>query len=181
MASKADAIQSYLFGKDGNRPFLLNDAFTEDATVQMDLKTDRISFPSLLTGRDAIVDTLVRKFNQEFENIYTLCIGDRPEVVEDEFSCHWMVVMTQKEDSSLRVGCGTYDWNFDSINGRVKFLVITIDIMETAPSSSINDVLAWISNLAYPWCELSKITKSAPNNPSLLRVLQHLQNESTCT
>jgi len=168
MVDKAKAIEDYILSKDGNRPFLLSTAFVEDATLKMNVQTESISFPSSLSGRDAIANTLVREFNQKYENIFTICIGQRPNIVGLNFSCPWLVVMTEKLDESLRVGCGSYDWVFCNSDNRVESLSITINRMETVSSASVAEAINWVSRLAYPWCELSEVTKGVPNNAAVL-------------
>jgi len=175
VADKADAIQAYIFAKDDNRPFMLNTTFAEDATVQMNVQTMSISFPPVLSGREAITDTLVREFNKKYENIYTICIGDRPEMVGTNFSCCWLVVMSEKLNRSLRVGCGSYDWQFCSGDNRVQSLSITIDKMEPASVESVTEVMDWVSDLPYPWCEFSAIAKEPPNDEVVLSVVRALE------
>ena len=93
MPTPTESITGYIRAKDSNRPHLLDAVFAADATVQMHVQTDAISFPSSLQGRDAIADTLVRRFNQTYENIYTLCIGEPPEADAQIYSCDWFVAM----------------------------------------------------------------------------------------
>lgn len=174
MANKTDAIQHYILAKDSNRPFLLNKAFTENATLQMVVWTDSIAFPPSSIGREAIADTLVRQFNQKYENIYTICIGVRPEIELENFSCNWMVVMTEKKNGSLRVGCGRYDWTFGHTENKIQALTITIDIMETVTLSSLAPAIVWVSSLSYPWCEISTVAKALPDIPAVHRVVRHL-------
>jgi len=131
MLDKAGAIQGYILAKDGNRPFMLNTAFAKDATVQMNVRTKSISFPS---------------------------------------------VMSEKLNRSLRVGCGSYEWQFCSVDNRVQSLSITIDKMEPASAESVAEVMDWISDLAYPWCEFSAIAKEPPNNEVLLSVVRTLES-----
>ena len=179
MNIRADTINKYILGKDCNRPFLLNDAFTTDATLETNVQTETIDFPKSLSGRDAIVDTLVRKFNQQYENIYTFCIAAEPHTDKEIFSCHWMVVMTAKEDKSLRIGCGQYDWVFESATDRASSLCITINMMETSPPSKTENVLNWASNLPYPWCSLTELTLQLPNEPLLLRVTNFIESKAS--
>lgn len=174
MANKTDAIEIYILAKDGNRPFLLDDVFEAEATLKMDVQTEAIAFPSSISGRDAIADTLVRQFNKEYENIYTICIGEPPYIEGGNFNCHWMVVMTEKKSESLRIGCGLYDWNFSSANNRVQSLTITIKIMETETSEMRTEVLTWTSKLPYPWCDLSTVAQDPPNNFAVNSVVQYL-------
>jgi hypothetical protein len=58
MLSQSDAVASYIRAKDGNRPHLLDTTFTDDATLEMVVRTDSISFPPSAAGRTAIAETL---------------------------------------------------------------------------------------------------------------------------
>ncbi len=178
MLNKTDAIQAYILAKDGNRPFLLNDAFTEDAMLQMDVQTDSIKFPPSVSGRSDIADTLVREFNQKYENIYTLCIADKSGIDGNNFNCPWLVVMTEKQNGALRIGCGRYDWKFNLSDNRVQSLIITINIMETDTAEAVPDVLRWVSGLPYPWCDASEIFAKPPGNSVLLQVIGALKKAS---
>ena len=175
MLSKTDAIQAYILAKDGNRPFLLNDVFTEDAVLQMDVQTDSIAFPSSVSGRSAIADTLVREFNQKYENIYTFCIADESVIEGNKFNCPWLVVMTEKRNGALRVGYGRYDWTFSLSDNKVESLIITIKFMETDTAEAAPDMLNWASGLPYPWCDASVIFAKPPGNSALLQVIRALQ------
>ncbi|MDB4223633.1 hypothetical protein N9850_07645 [Granulosicoccus sp.] len=176
MTSKADAIDNYILGKDCNRPFRLDNAFAESATLKMVVQTESITFPPSLIGREPIADTLVRQFNQQYENIHTICIGARPEIDSEKFSCHWMVVMSEKKSGVLRVGCGHYDWEFCHSTHLIQDLVITIDFMEFATVPSLAPAMLWVSSLPYPWCDIANIAKNPPNIPALLRVVNHLSD-----
>jgi len=175
MLNKTDAIQTYLLAKDGNRPHALNFAFTEDAIVNMDVRTESIAFPNSLAGRRAISDTLVSQFNQQYENIYTFCIGDRPEILENQFRCNWLVVMSEKKTESVRVGCGQYDWVFSAKSGKVQTLDIKINIMETGSAVDLLEVMTWVAALPYPWCNLTTLVTNPPQNSAVLKVVQQLQ------
>ena len=75
MHQASDSIVAYLRAKDGNKPHLLAQAFTTDASLVMDVKTGSIAFPPVSTGRDAIAQVLVRQFAQAYENVYTLFLS----------------------------------------------------------------------------------------------------------
>lgn len=177
MENRSKAIHRYILAKDGNRPFLLDEAFEDNATLEMNILTESIAFPPSAFGREAIADTLVRQFNKKYENIYTICIGVEPDIVVEKFSCHWMVVMSEKQTGSLRVGCGRYDWRFQHTNNKVKSLVITIDLMDTSAPSSLAPVMVWVASLSYPWCELSAITKELPDIPAVHRIVENLTDK----
>jgi len=47
MSTPSNAVRNYILAKDGNRPFLMRQAFAEDAELEMVVNTDAISFPGL--------------------------------------------------------------------------------------------------------------------------------------
>lgn len=169
-----DAIEAYIRAKDGNRPHLMDTAFAEDARLRMHLRTDAIAFPPEVHGRQAITQTLVRQFNQAWENVHTFCLGRPPVADAVEFSCDWLVVMSSKNDGSLRVGCGRYDWSFERVGRRVLALDITIEAMEVA-ACDIAPVMDWANAQPWPWCARSALRVGAPPQDELQAVLDRLQ------
>jgi hypothetical protein len=133
------------------------------------VQTDAISFPPISKGRDAFTDTLVRHFNQTYENIYTFCLADPPRGEVKAFSCPWLVGMSEKLSRAVRVGCGRYDWSFTN-TGRVCGLVITVGTMETLPAEVLEPVMQWLSALPYPWCPASAAAQGIPALNELRKV-----------
>lgn len=161
MVSSSEQIHNYILAKDGNRPHLLQHVFAENAVLEMVVKTDAIAFPSLSKGIESIMDVLVRKFGQTYENVYTLCLEDSPVKSSDSFSCKWLVVMSEKTSGIVRVGCGRYDWLFQPEEAHlVEKLIITIENMQLHPKENLNVFMDWISNLPYPWCPAKLITNN---------------------
>ncbi len=62
------------------------------------MKTDAISFPSSAKGLGAIEDILVRRFNLDYENIYTFCLSTSVRQRSAHFTCHWLVGMSARSD-----------------------------------------------------------------------------------
>lgn len=151
-------LRDYFHAKDENRPWYMARAFAPDAGLRMVLKTQSIAFPSEVAGEPAIADTLVRKFGQTYENVYTFYL-DRPApgAVLDAFSCDWMVAMTEKATGNVRVGWGRYDWLFHTDPHRVRHLTITIESMETLPPDTMHAVFGWVTSLPYPWCDRARL------------------------
>lgn len=174
MPTPADAIVAYLQAKDGNRPHLLVDAFTPDATLSMQVRTDAISFPPLTHGREAIAQTLVRSFNQTYENIYTLCLDEPPPPAATSYSCRWLVAMSAKEGGAVRVGCGRYHWRFAPTDGRACALAIAIEAMEVLPADTLTQVMAWMAGLPYPWCPAQMAIDEGPDIQGVQHVLRTL-------
>ena len=125
--------------KDHNRPHLMRQAFASDARLEMVVNAGTISFPPLAQGIDAIMDVLVRPFSRTFENVYTLCIGTPPTDGASQYSCEWLVGMSEKDSRAVRIGCGRYDWVFESSAPRL------------APSSQSrsNKCTAWRPDVCY--------------------------------
>ncbi len=98
-------LRRYFHAKDENRPHILDDAFASDAELVVANHTTTINFPAVTAGRAAIADVLVRTFGQTYENVYSFYL-QRPIGPTREFSCDWMVAMTEKATGAVRVGCG---------------------------------------------------------------------------
>jgi hypothetical protein len=174
----AASIRAYIQAKDGNRPYLLDAAFVEDATLQMIVRTEAISFPAVSVGRAAIAETLVRRFNQTYENIHTLCIGEPPAEDASAFACDWLVAMSEKQGGAVRIGCGRYDWSFTPAEHRVCALSITIEAMDILPADTLQPVMDWVAALPYPWCTPERATAALPGLPHLLHALQPLRHRT---
>lgn len=161
MITPADAVETYILAKDGNRPFLMQRAFADDARLEMVVKTDAISFPSAARGVKAIADILVHRFGIDYENVYTFCLSRPSDTERRQFACHWLVGMSAKSDGQVRVGCGRYDWTFGP-DGRVEKLVIAIEAMNTFPASELAATMDWLSGLPYPWCAPGDVLDGMP-------------------
>jgi len=75
MQGPFEAVSTYFYAKDGNRPFLMRRAFAKDVQLEMVVKTEVISFPSSATGVAAIEEILGHRFANDFENVYTFCLA----------------------------------------------------------------------------------------------------------
>jgi hypothetical protein len=71
----ADAVSTYIFAKDRNRPQLMKDAFAVDCELEMVVKTDAISFPSSAKGLVQVTEVLVTSFGDQYENVRTFCLS----------------------------------------------------------------------------------------------------------
>src|SRR5262249_12726802 len=148
-----DAVSAYFHAKDGNRPFLMRRAFTPDVELEMVVKTEGISFPSSAKGLAEVEDVLGRRFANDMENVYTFCLSRPTDAHRHHFPCHWLVGMSAKNNGPIRVGSGRYDWFFtEDSRCLVRRLIITIDVMQIFPASSIDTIMGWLTGLDYPWC-----------------------------
>jgi hypothetical protein len=177
MGAHANAIQTYIRAKDENRPHLMPGAFAHDASLQMKVETENISFPPASKGIEAITQVLVRDFGRTYENIYTFCLDNSPSDVEADFRCRWLVGMSDKETKSIRVGCGHYDWRFGS-SELIQNLTITIKTVLILSSDHHQQVMNWLSHLPYPWCSAEAAATRMPPLSELNEIHQFLTHDS---
>jgi hypothetical protein len=175
ISSFARAIEHYILAKDGNRPDLLRHSFTPQATLEMTVHTEAISFPSLVNGRAGIADVLVRRFGQIYENVYTFCLGEPPQADAGAYACKWLVGMSVKENGALRVGCGEYQWRFDAASGLVEHLSITIEQMQVCAADDLEALMNWLQRLDYPWCKAGEAVDNAPDILGITAVIDYLK------
>jgi hypothetical protein len=167
-------LRTYFHGKDENRPHLLCRVFAPTAMLQVINKEDTIVFPAVTSGLDSIADVFARRFGQTFENVYSFYMS-RPRTAAADFSCDWLVGMSEKDGKNVRVGCGRYDWEFQAEPPHlVSRLVITIEAMQVLPASLLESVLTWLQRLNYPWSSAGAVIKTAPAIEMLKPVLQYL-------
>ena len=175
MQSAQACIETYIRAKDENRPFLMRRVFAENATLQMVVKTEAISFPPNSRGRELITDTLVRRFAQTYENVHTFCLAQPPRDSDIKFSCNWLVGMSEKDARSVRVGYGRYDWLFTATVPRlVEQLTITVEAMQSLEPTHLGSVMNWLSGLPQPWCEPQRALRAAPALDALRSLQQYI-------
>ena len=153
MQSPQQVVETYIRAKDENRPYLMERAFAVDATLEIIVKSETISFPPITKGLQSVSDVLVRRFGQAYENVHTFCLAPPPQIDQRSFSCDWLVGMSEKDSGIVRVGCGRYHWLFQPQGPcLVERLTITVDLMQSLDSGCIALVMGWLSQLPYPWC-----------------------------
>ena len=176
MPSARETVEIYIRAKDENRPYLMERAFAENATLAMVVNSGTISFPPDSIGLQSISDVLVRRFAQTYENVHTFCLVAPPANDQINFSCDWLVGMSEKDSRLVRVGCGRYDWLFQSHGQRlVERLTITIDLMESLPPSCLDSVANWLSRLPYPWCTVQAALAGMPSLQELQPIRRNLE------
>ena len=160
-----EAISSYVRAKDNNKPHLMSGVFEESANLTMEVKTDKIAFPSETNGLSSITRVLIKDFNQKYNNIYTFCMTNTAFSDREKTFCKWVVVMTENE--SIRIGFGDYKWIFN--NDLVSQLTITIEKMIVLEKNHGKEIFSWTDKQSYPWCDSSDFLKEAPASVSFLK------------
>ena len=171
-----NVVAAYLRAKDHNQPHLMRQAFASDARLEMIVNAGTISFPPAAQGIEAITEVLVRQFSRSYENVHTLCIGAPPAEDAPRYGCQWLVCMSEKDSRAVRVGCGRYDWVFDSAPPRLASqLTITIEQMHSLAPEHLGPLMDWMSNLPAPWCAAHELRMGAPPIAELRAVVDYCE------
>jgi hypothetical protein len=172
-------LANYFRAKDCNRPHLLERVFCAGAQLEVNSASSAISFPAVTHGRDRIADVLVRDFGRDNENVYSFYLTAPPRGSIEQFSCSWLVGMTEKASGAVRVGCGTYRWTlrYEPVPCATA-LVISIDVMQVLAPTERNRVLPWLEGLTYPWSSAPAAAESAPPIQELRPVLAYLDQNA---
>ncbi|RKR31322.1 MULTISPECIES: hypothetical protein [Paraburkholderia] len=165
-------VELYILAKDGNRPHLMADAFIAESELEMTVRTNDISFPSATQGLGAITKIMISDFAQRYENVYTFCLGE-PDPEDTDFSCDWLVCMTEKKSGAARLGYGQYRW--EKRAALLTKLTITIDEMLVLEKETAAPLLEWAKKLPYPWCSFDAMKSRAPDVSDLTRILEALR------
>jgi hypothetical protein len=170
---QAEAIVAYIRAKDENRPYLMEQAFERDAALTIVVNSGAITFPPLTNGREAITRVLVREFGRTYENVRTLCLCSPPGSSDTNFSCRWLVGMSAKDGGAVLVGCGRYNWLFQTQAPHLaRRLEITIDVMQMLAADYLTAVTGWLFALPYPWCPVRTAFEAAPQLEELTPLRQ---------
>lgn len=167
-------LRSYVRAKDENRPHLLEEVFASGAELVIHNRSANTAFPAVTLGRPAIAEVLVRSFALSYENIYSFYLG-RPAAGVQEFTCAWLVGMSERSSGNVRVGCGTYAWAFEPHDSRLaNRLAITIEAMQVLPHSEFEPVFAWLGALNYPWSSAASALQGIPGAELLSPIAEFL-------
>jgi hypothetical protein len=166
----ADLVRTYIAAKDMNRPHLVAQAFSPAAALDMIVKTDAIAFSPEAHGAEAIAEMLVRRFGQEYENVYTFCLCAAPPPEALRLDCGWLVVMSEKATQRVRAGFGRYAWEWHpEVERRVRRLSITIERMDDFDAALGDAAFSWAQRLPYPWCPAGRVAGAPAPLDALVR------------
>jgi hypothetical protein len=168
-------LRGYFHAKDENRPHLLEDVFASNAELVIDNQSANIEFPAFAQGRSAIAGVLVQSFALSYENVYSFYLA-RPGLGMREFTCPWLVGMSERSSGHVRVGCGAYEWAFESHPPHMASrLVVTIEAMHVLPRTESEGVFTWLRALNYPWSTPEAALQGIPANELLSPIAQFLR------
>jgi len=176
--TQQDLVLKYICAKDKNRPHLMDEVFANNATLEMKLKTQNISFPSQTVGLDNITEVLVTKFSQSYENVHTFCLTDTMDNASQILKSDWIVCMQEKRSGDIRIGYGVYNWFFTQDDEPlVKHLTIQIEEMITMEEEYSMLFFDWVRKLDYPLCSLEQLFKKSPNFRAIKSVQKYFREK----
>ncbi len=148
-------FEKYVEGKDQDKFKILEKIYVPNAKVTFEIDTDTISFPTEILGNKNIAQVLSAEFNRKYDHVQTYYLSRSfPQINDFTISNQgWLVIMREKEDNSIRVGTGLYDWIFEKqVDGNLKIAQHNISIgvmlcLLGLPFSFLNELQ---SKLPYP-------------------------------
>lgn len=171
-------LRGYFHAKDENRPHLLEDVFASNAELVIRNRSANIAFPAFTQGRPAIAEVLVRTFSLSYENVYSFYLS-RPTPGVQEFTCPWLVGMSERSCGDVRVGCGIYDWAFEPHAPHMASrLAVTIEAMQVLPRTEFERTFAWLQTLNYPWSSPKAALSGIPGNEFLSPIARFLSRHA---
>ena len=170
-------ISRYIHAKDSNKPHLMNKTFSDSAELDMVVKTEAITFPQKTFGQTSITDLLVKEFNLNYHNVYTFCVNNSINKNQQQLSNLWLVAMTDSKTNFHKVGCGRYDWSFNSQKEikEISKLIITIEHMEIFDAQLENTIFNELAQCSYPWIDNGELLRALPSLPRLGAIKNHLK------
>ncbi|WP_261842464.1 hypothetical protein [Aliamphritea ceti] len=157
-------IEAYLIAKDNNKPHLMPQVFIQDAELRMQVDSNNINFPPKVSGEAEITATLVQRFNEAHQNIYTFCLPESlSESMPDEqgyVTCRWFVCMQDKRSTEIKIGAGWYRWYAG--DQQIERLDIEIQQMNLSLADKQSVIFSWAQRLPWPWCSAEIAVETLP-------------------
>jgi len=148
-------LEKYVEEKDQDKFKILEKIYVPNAKVTFEIDTDTISFPTEILGNKNIAQVLSAEFNRKYDHVQTYYLSRSfPQINDFTISNQgWLVIMREKEDNSIRVGTGLYDWIFEKqVDGNLKISQhnISIGVMLCLPGLPFSFLNELQSKLPYP-------------------------------
>lgn len=175
-----EILEKYILGKDTNRPTILEEIYSSDATVHFTIVPSTISFPAFIIGNREIAKVLSADFNERYDNVKTYYLSPPDLVAEDHAIYHqgWLVMMREKETGILKFGSGYYSWFFKQAPSgmwQINKHEITIGVMLDLPGSSLTFLQDSVEQLSYPWASREKAVEIFQKNTELQNLTTYLK------
>jgi len=173
-------LEKYVEGKDQDKFKILGEIYIPNAKVTFEIDSDTISFPTEISGNKNIAQVLSAEFNRKYDHVQTYYLSRSFPQIKDLVISNqgWLVIMRDKEDNSIRVGTGLYDWIFQKqADGNLKIAQhnISIGVMLCLPGLSLSFLDELQSSLLYPWVDKKKVIKVLSDYNELQDIVDYLE------
>lgn len=157
----AAILEKYIEGKDQDRYGILEEIYSPEATVSFEINTEDIQFPGTIRGNVEIAKILSMDFNRKYHQVKTYYLSkDSMESESLEVSVQkWLVAMRERNNGSIRIGTGYYDWEFEYDQDsrlQIKKHKIFIHTMLELPADKLEILQYLHATLSYPWEDREK-------------------------
>lgn len=172
-----DILNSYIEGKDRDKYKILESIYAENATVEFEINSKNIRFPSEISGNRAIAKTLSADFNKTYENVKTYYLSF-PEPGQMHITGQkWLVIMQEIQTGHTRVGAGYYNWTLSHGRHELKIQAHKIYIHDMIvladPHAGLLNALQEI--LPYPWAGKEAAIPAITEFPELRQITAYLK------
>ena len=160
------ALDLYIRAKDQNRPFLLTEAFVDQARFDLQLSED-IEFGRRAAGqRPETVAETVAVIGAQFLDVFTTTVTESVVDASNSLACHWLAGLVGREEEQLFVNWGRYLFSFGP-ESRVRRLQVSFDGGTVLPAGSQAQTLSWLSQLPSPLCSAKELLTGIPELEAL--------------
>jgi len=176
-----DALNRYIDGKDNNRPAVLKALYCSDAVLAFSLDDQSMSFPTRVEGAQEIAKVLSGDFNQRYQRVKTWYltqpVADGTDQVTEQ---PWLVMMQEKASGDIRIGCGFYNWRFETNCNPLQVSAhhIHIHTMLSFPSTRESWLIELQQSLAYPWSSVDLVEAQIAPYSELDSIVRYLTQRS---
>ena len=173
-------LEKYVEGKDQDKFKILEEIYIPNAKVTFEIESDTISFPTEILGNKNIAQVLSAEFNRKYDHVQTYYLSRSFPQIKDFIISNqgWLVIMREKEDNSIRVGTGLYDWIFEKqVDGNLKIAQhnISIGVMLCLPGLPLSFLDELQSNLLYPWIDKKEVIEVLCEYNELQEVFDYIK------
>lgn len=173
--SSLNILEKYVEGKDEDAYQILEDIYADNAIVQFEIQSDRISFPDEISGNIEIAKVLSADFNKKYANVKTYYLSI-PEAHQRVINGQkWLVIMRDIELDKTRIGTGYYDWELTYAGNKLHVQKHKIYIHEMlALTDSGSKLLKDIQGkLEYPFAEKQSTSNILRSYPGLEDIVEY--------
>jgi hypothetical protein len=176
--SSINILEKYVEGKDKDTYKILEEIYADDAIVQFEIHSDRISFPDTISGNIQIAKALSADFNKKYTDVKTYYLS-KPRSDQNIINGQkWLVIMRDIELDKTRVGTGYYDWELTHSGSNLKVQKHKISIHEMLELTDTGSKLLQDlqSRLEYPFVEKKSASNIMSSHPELEDIVKYILN-----